>query len=118
MYSLRVGKSGSRLTEHSGAGTSGIGSSSGSGKVNITGTKVTIATLAEYLSEQAGRPVVDDTGLRGDYDFRVEWGTEDTGTSGPSPFAALEKQLGLTLSTVKGPIEVIVVDGAEKASAN
>jgi uncharacterized protein (TIGR03435 family) len=119
VYSLLVGKNGPKLTEHSGAGTSAISSSSGSGKADITGTKVTMARLSEYLSGQAGRPVIDNTGLSGEYDFRVEWATDEAiGSSGPSIFTALQEQLGLKLDATKGPIEMIVIDGAEKASAN
>lgn len=43
----------------------------------ITGTKITTARLAEYLSSQAERPVIDDTGLKGEYDFRVGWNGRD-----------------------------------------
>jgi uncharacterized protein (TIGR03435 family) len=78
-----------------------------------------MARLAEYLSGQAGRPVIDNTGLKGEYDFRVQWGTEETAdASEPSIFAALQEQLGLKLNATKGPIEIIVIDSAEKASAN
>lgn len=113
-----VAKSGSKLKEHVGPGASAIGASSEAGKVSITGAKTTMARLAEYLAAQAGRPVVDNTGLKGEYDFRVEWSTDDTDTSGPSVFAAFDEQLGLRLDATKGPIEMIVVDRVEKASAN
>ena len=75
--------------------------------------------LAEYPSGQAGRPVIDSTGLKGEYDFRVEWAPdESTGSLGPSIFAALQEQLGLKLEAMKGPVEIIVVDSAERPSAN
>jgi uncharacterized protein (TIGR03435 family) len=119
VFSLSLAKRGSKLTPHAGDGGTGISSSSGSGKVDIRGTKTTMARLAEYLSAQAGRPVIDNTGLKGEYDFRLEWSIEDApGAGGPSIFAALEEQLGLKLDATKGPIEIIVIDGAEKASAN
>ena len=118
MLSLVVSKSGRKVKEHVGAAASGISASSGTGKVTIAGVKTTMARLAEYLASQAGRPVVDNTGLKGEYDFQLEWSTEDADSSGPSVFAALDEQLGLKLSAAKGPIEVIVVDRAEKASAN
>jgi uncharacterized protein (TIGR03435 family) len=119
VYSLVVGKNGSKLRKHSGGGTSAIGASSGSGKATITGTKVTLARLAEYLSGQAGRPVVDNTRLGGEYDFRVEWATEEaTDTSAPSLFTALQEQLGLKLDATKGPVPMIVIDQAERVSAN
>jgi bla regulator protein BlaR1 len=118
VLSLVAGKDGPKLKEHLGSGAGGIGASSESGKVTITGVKMTMARLAEYLAGQAGHPVVDNTGLKGEYDFRVEWSTYDSDSSGPSVFAALDEQLGLKLNAVKGPIEMIVVDHAEKASAN
>jgi len=80
---------------------------------------VTMTRLAEYLAGQAGRPVADNTGLKGQYDFRVEWATEETpGVEAPSIFTALQEQLGLALSAATGSIDTIVVDHAEKASAN
>jgi uncharacterized protein (TIGR03435 family) len=119
VLSLVVAKNGPKLTEHSGDGGAGISASAESGKSHISGTKTTMARLAEYLSAQAGRPVIDNTGLKGEYDFHVEWSTEESvGSSGPSVFEALQEQLGLKLTATKGPIEFIVVDSAEKASAN
>jgi uncharacterized protein (TIGR03435 family) len=119
VYSLIVAKSGPKLKEHSGAGGSGIAAASVSGKADITATKTTVTRLAEYLSGQAGRPVIDNTGLKGEYDFRVEWATDEAlRSSGSSIFTVLQEQLGLKLDATKGPIEVIVVDGAERASAN
>jgi uncharacterized protein (TIGR03435 family) len=119
VFSLVVAKNGPKLSQHSGDGNSGIGASSGSGKAAITGNKIAMARLAEYLSGQVGRPVVDNTGLNGEYDFRVEWTTEEVvAPSGPSLFTALQEQLGLKLNATKGPIEMVVIDSAERASAN
>jgi len=72
-----------------------------------------MSRLAEYLAGQAGRQVVDNTALEGEYDFTVEWSTDDCDPSRPSVFAALEEQLGLKLVSTKGAIEMIVVDRAE-----
>jgi uncharacterized protein (TIGR03435 family) len=120
VFSLVVAaKNGPKFKEHSGPGQAGISVSSGSGMAAITGMKVTMARLAEYLSSQAGRPVIDNTGLKGEYDFRVEWGSDEKpGSTMPSIFAALQEQLGLKLNATKGTIEMIVVDRAERASAN
>jgi uncharacterized protein (TIGR03435 family) len=60
--------------------------------------------------------VVDQTGLSGLYDFRLEWITRaesDSGSSGPTIFAALEL-LGLRLEKRRQTLEVIVIDHAEK----
>jgi uncharacterized protein (TIGR03435 family) len=67
--SLLVAKSGSKLKKHFGAGASGISASSATGKVSIKGAKTTMSRLAEYLAGQAGRQVVDNTALEGEYDF-------------------------------------------------
>jgi uncharacterized protein (TIGR03435 family) len=117
VYSLVVAKNGPKLKDSSSAGSPGISGSSGSGNASITGMRMTMARLAEYLSGQTGRPTLDNTGLKGVYDFRVEWATSDA-SSGPSVFTALEEQLGLRVEATKGPIETIVVDRAEKPSAN
>ena len=119
VYSLVAAKGGPKFREHAGGGSSGISSSSGSGKAMIEGRKAVMARLAEYLSAQAGRLVIDNTGLPGEYDFRVEWATDDRPNSpGPSIFTALQEQLGLKLEATKGPIDFIVIDQVEKASAN
>jgi uncharacterized protein (TIGR03435 family) len=78
------------------------------------------------------RPVVDLTNLHGGFDFNLEYtrelppgfpdngkiNGEDPDTSGPTVFDAVKKQLGLELKAQKGPVEVIVIDRAEKPTAN
>ena len=79
--------------------------------------------------------MIDKTGLAGKYDFVLEW-TPDPGADaraqgfgngvtepapapgGPSIFTALQEQLGLKLEPRRVPGEVLVVDGAEKPTAN
>jgi len=117
ILSLVIAKNGPKLKEHVGSGAFAISASSGNGSVSITGVKATMSRLAEYLAGRAGRPVIDNTGLPREYDFTVQWSAE-TDSSGLSPFAALEEQLGLKLNAAKGPVEIIVVDRAEKASVN
>jgi len=74
--------------------------------------------------EMDGRPIVDNTGLTGQYDFTLRWTPVDTGSGAdssdqwPSLFTALEEQLGLKLIPEKEQIEVIVVDSVEKPSEN
>jgi uncharacterized protein (TIGR03435 family) len=76
------------------------------------------------------RPVVNKTGLEGKYDFTLDWSPDLSPTppmdgaatpnasEGPSLFTAIEEQLGLKLTPVKGPVEVIVIDHIENPSPN
>jgi uncharacterized protein (TIGR03435 family) len=76
--------------------------------------------LVDMLAGQTGRPVVDATGLTEEYDFSLSWiprppdapPAEDP--IGPDIFTALQQQLGLKLEPKKGPVEVLVIDHAEK----
>jgi uncharacterized protein (TIGR03435 family) len=75
--------------------------------------------LADYLGRQLNQPVVDKTGLKGTFDFTLEWAKDDTGeASAPLIFTALQEQLGLRLKERKFPMEVIVVDSVDKPSEN
>jgi bla regulator protein BlaR1 len=102
------------------------------GRGLLTGQGVEVAFLATSLSGQLGRPVIDKTGLAGKYDFELKW-TPDPGQSadgpfgplppppdpnGPSIFTAVQEQLGLRLESQKGPVEILVIDRAEKPSEN
>ena len=120
VYALVLAKSGPKLTAHTGtSGVTGIGSSAGSGKTSIEGTKASMAGLADHLAGKAGHPVVDKTGLTGEYDFRLEWASDQAADSTlPSLFTAIQEQLGLKLESTRGPVEVIVVDKASNASEN
>jgi len=82
--------------------------------------------LAEQLARITYHPVVDQTGLRGTYDFVLSWDEgeiEETKASGEtgegsSLSTALQDQLGLKLAPQKGPVRVLVIDDAAKPSAN
>jgi uncharacterized protein (TIGR03435 family) len=88
-------------------------------------------TLADLLTRQLSRPVLDKTGLTGLYDFTFEWMPDLPSTPmpdspnavtlpsvpGASLFTAVQ-QLGLKLEPGKSPIEIIVIDHAENPSGN
>ncbi len=83
-----------------------------------------LKTLIDNLADPnngTGRPIIDQTGLAGLYDFDIEWSRNDlasaTETSGPSIFTAVQR-LGLKLEPAKAPTDTIVIDHAEKPSAN
>ena len=78
--------------------------------------------LAYLLSRfETGRPILDETGLRGLYEVKLEWALRQVqnpdALPGPSLFTALTEQLGLKLEAQKGPVEILVVDSAEKVPA-
>ena len=77
----------------------------------------TMSQLATYLSDFAGRPAVDRTGVDGKYGVELEFSRRD-GDELPSIFTAVQDQLGLRLEAGKAPIEMLVIDHIEKASGN
>jgi bla regulator protein blaR1 len=137
VYALVVGKGGSKLkVAEIKAGDRHRMMRMGRGQ--ISGEGVELDMLTNALSNQLGRPVVDRTGLKGPFDLKLEW-TPDPGQgggqfggplppgvdappppdpNGPSIFTAIQEQLGLRLESSKGPVETIVIDKAEKPSAN
>jgi uncharacterized protein (TIGR03435 family) len=121
VYALIVAKGGPKFR----ASTEGPGprigfsmSRNAQGKEEITASRQTMATLVRNLWSQVGRPVLDKTGLAGNFDFKVAFAVELSDTEGPSVFTAFEEQLGLKLEPQKGPVQVLVIDSVEKASAN
>jgi uncharacterized protein (TIGR03435 family) len=121
-YALVVEKGRSRLAPvpalaQPAAARAGVLSTCG----HITGTQALMANLVVYLSRQLNRPVVDRTELTGRYDFELSWTPElapcaDAVDNAPSIFTALREQLGLRLDSMKGPVNVVVVDRAERPS--
>ena len=88
------------------------------------GRNATIAQLAVTLAGQLRAPVTDETGLKGNYDFRIGW-TYDTAIQGfppdpnfPTIFTALERDLVLKLEPGKGPIPVHVIRSVARPSPN
>lgn len=76
-----------------------------------------IADFTDKLAAQVDRPVADATGLTGRYEIALDWTPDDSpaasdGANG-SIFAALQ-ELGLKLEPQKAPVEMLVVDHAEK----
>jgi len=111
----------------------------------IQGTNVSFPQFISALSESVDRPVIDKSGFNDAFDFRLTW-TPDSATdapadgscpssfaafaeqrkmdvkpqswSCPSIFTAVQDQLGLKLDARKEPIEVLVIDHAERPSSN
>jgi uncharacterized protein (TIGR03435 family) len=81
--------------------------------------KTSMEHLADLLGRHEKMRVVDATGLKGVFDFTLGWSPDEAAAGDgaePSLFTALQEQLGLRLERRKGPVEVLVVDHAEKVA--
>jgi len=78
-----------------------------------------MAALALQLTTPVRRQVVDETGLTGKYDFRLQ--VVPVGSvrdDGPSIFTAVQEQLGLRVESTTGPVQMLVIDQVERPSEN
>jgi uncharacterized protein (TIGR03435 family) len=153
VYVLVVGKNGPKLKESEDQGAPPPGAGPGGpgqrgmvqmGRGRLTANRSTVSGFADVLSRQMDRPVVDTTGIKGNYDITLEWtpderqrmnfmpggggpppGAEehaapranapDSPTSaGPTIFVAVQEQLGLKMEAKKNPVEILVIDHVEK----
>ena len=120
VYSLTVAKKGLRVHE---VKDDGHGTQIGGDPAHaFTARNISMAQFAGTLSRipQVDRPVLNATGLKGLFDLALDYATDDTSTdsAGPSIFTALQEQLGLKLEPARGPVEILVVDHAERPSQN
>jgi uncharacterized protein (TIGR03435 family) len=135
VYELVVTRGGSKLkdADTTRAGPKGIGST---GPGRLQGMAASMDVLVQVLAPALSRSIIDKTGLTGKYDFTLEYtpelaqlqlsppgppdgqGPPPPDPNGPSLFTALQEQLGLRLESAKGPVEILVIDHAEKPDAN
>ncbi len=80
----------------------------------VTGQKQPLSQLVSWLSSRVSdRPIIDETGLKGNYDFSMTWSLEYDGAGNDfGLFAALEQQLGLKMDPRKMPTEMLIVVSA------
>ena len=96
------------------------------GPNEISSGAFTMEQLAMQLSRPVGRPVTNNTGLSGGFDYDLRWAPEQTGADAgalresalPSIFTALEEQLGLKLVPGRGPVQVLVIDSIRQPASN
>ena len=124
-YVITVTKSGHKLTKNDSGGILPGFGGRGPGAIGVRNT-----TMTEFASFLQGRlldrPVVDQTGLSGKFDFQLEWRPDQLGGQpggAPLPpqvesrsdlFTAFQEQLGLKLESTKAPVEVYVIDKVQK----
>ncbi|MGO8792121.1 MAG: TIGR03435 family protein [Terriglobia bacterium] len=132
VYALVVAKGGPKLTPSTGD-PNGLPGMFFRGFGDLPARNANMGDFAGLLqSAVLDRPVVDQTGLTGRFDFALKWTPDETqfASFGPRPptppgeadapdlFTAMQQQLGLKLDAVKAPTEVMVIDHVEKPSPN
>lgn len=102
----------------------------GGATLSLRAGNITMATLANSLRTYAGREVVDRTGLTGEFDFELQFAALPTTSAADggvpvaplddaaSVFTALQEQLGLKLESTRGPVELMIIDSAERPTEN
>jgi bla regulator protein blaR1 len=128
-YVFVLGKNGSKMKART-PGDGGPGFRLVFQGARLPGRNASIAQLAFVLQAVVlDRPVLDKTGLTGNFDFDLAWTPNETQFGGkgatmpadpdsPDIFTAVQEQLGLRLESQKDPVDVLAIDHAEKPSAN
>jgi uncharacterized protein (TIGR03435 family) len=98
-----------------------------SGELTYSATAVPVWELTKILQAQLGRPVFDRTDLKGLFDIRLQFAPEPSVVqiapqastpTGPFLPSAIQDQLGLKLVSARAPVEVLIIERAEKPSEN
>lgn len=85
----------------------------------LSGKNATMDQLVERLARILGRTVLNRTGIRGNFDFLIDYPPDDVATDeSVLLLSAIQDQTGLKLETQPGSVNVIVIDHAEKPTAN
>jgi len=119
IYHLVMAKSsgafGPNLLQAAGDCAANCGSIRRMGQDKVAGLDVSVGSLAHTMSDWVRRTVVDRTGIAGPVDFTLTWSSDSAPDAGaPSIFTAVQEQLGLRLEPARGPVDVLIVDSAER----
>ena len=123
-YALVTAKRGLKLTPVADEGHPGTSSKGGLTR-QLTARQVDMRRVAVFLARETGSPVEDQTHIPGVYTFTLEWARDDPKNSSPadqsalpSLFTALQEKLGLRLEPRTVPVDLFVIDSAERPSEN
>lgn len=125
-YVLEIAAKGPKM-EKSETGESVTNTRSMSGdhpRISIEIRNTDMVMFAHVLSRSVDLPVVNQTGLQGSYNFTLSWTPDNLRAASQSHaddvtiFTAIQEQLGLRLRAAKAPVDVLVVDHAERPSEN
>lgn len=127
-YALRLAKGGSKLIPGDGSGPNAGKFRAGPGIV--MGSAVSMEQFVTYLDRLMDRPVIDQTGVAGRFDFKLQFAPESAPrtlsasppdgqpSEAPSLFTAIQEQLGLKLEAAREAVEIFVIDSARQPSEN
>jgi len=131
-YVLTVGKGTPKLTKNENGGLLPGFGGRGPGSIGVQNS--TMAEFAGFLQARVlDRPVVDQTGITGKFDFTLAWRPDvaQLGPPGAAPtqlppdvearpdlFTAIQEQIGLKLESSRAPVEAYVIDKVQKPSEN
>ena len=125
VFALTVAKQGPKLTPSKGdpnALPSEDGSTSNARESIFTNTSMQDLTLVLVMDSYVDRPVIDQTAIKGRYDFRLKWMVDEskatTSDGPPGLFTAIQEQLGLKLEPVRALAEVLVIDKVQRPNSN
>jgi uncharacterized protein (TIGR03435 family) len=141
VYALLVDKHGPKLrAAQADDDPEGFRLRPGRNGLELSGHRASVAALAAVLTGILRRQVLDQTGIQGDFDFKLAW-TPEGGTfdlspgpddpllidplptaANPAPFLpkglvladALSTQLGLKIESRKAPVEILLIDRVQK----
>jgi bla regulator protein BlaR1 len=123
VYELVVARGGSRmkLSQEERTGTNWNQSDTNNNKV-LTAKSASMDDLAQALSDEVHRQVINKTALTGSTDITLKWAddiaAEQGGANVISIFTAVQDQLGLKLQPSKGPVDTLVIDHIEMPTEN
>lgn len=124
VFALTVARGGPKLVENTSDPNGWMDQKNGefNGRHVETLRNASMAELALILQFHVDRPVVDHTGLRGRYDFKLQWTVDDAQAAAPDAppglFTAIQDQIGLKLERVRSPANVLVIDKVARPGAN
>jgi uncharacterized protein (TIGR03435 family) len=122
-YALQIDKGQPKLTAAANPSAQPLEQTGGHDSVRIENYRSSSMTYFLTIKQLfMDRPLVDQTGLTGLYDFKLTYSVGDalsTDADAPPPmFTAIKEQLGLKFEPVKAPVDVMVIDQIEQPTAN
>ena len=121
VYALVVAKNGPKLVEAKGVFVARSRGAAPQPNVRVLRARTSVTYLALSLVIEARRPVIDRTGLTGIFDIELTFAPFNAPVAdSPAPdlFTAVQEQLGLKLEPARAPVDVLVIDSAEKPTSD